>query len=425
MRKLYAYLVLIWIGIPFIELLTPVTSGLSIQYKLQSHFLNISYLLIVLLFFEISFRVKPLFRMVSNGVIIEREDGKVGKNVITFLGLVSFLGLISLSIDKIYIQGIDYTGGIAAAKYQLIEQGEERESASSIFSVLGYLLIGGCFWSFGLLLFNFEKLSSRYRMVMLVLNILTVFASSFLTGGRTSIIILIVFYLSIKVLRYSVQKPKTIFKGSGKLISISFSVLVIGFVVYVFGSRATTNNIESFLYSETAIFWMQGKPTNFFYTFKDIESIWVDIFYLSLIMIVYLVHPIWVLENQFYSPVKFGDATFVGLKNILSKIGLTTKPIPWEYAGKFLSWPGGLLHDYGLFVMIVVAILHGYLLGSSLNSFMKNGGILKFTSFLVLSSILMTAPFIILIDILMFPSLLLGAGMGIVYIFYKRKIQIK
>lgn len=407
MNLFYKYLIIVWVGVPILELFTPASSLYDIKYKFYAHGLNFSYLLFFLITMVIGYNISPRKAdKATLGIVpINKRKVLLFIKVSTYL---SIIGLFSMAIDKIVIQGIDYTNGIAIAKYQLIETAENRSGPSSIFSVIGYLLIGFCFWSLSMIIVFYEELTKRIRSNYLFLNVFAIFLSSFLTGGRTNLIIMVSFGVGSQILRNILLKNKSIFTKKNKIYFYIFVFFTIVFIMYVFNSRAISNNIEAQVYSETAIFWMEGTPTHHFYRIEKLPTEIAQIVYLSLIMIVYLVHSIWILEGTIYIHSLNGDATFVGIKNALSKLNLCDKPLPWEYAGKFIGWPGGLFHDYGLIGVASISILHGLIFGLNIRTF-NNIGIINFVLYLLLFSIIITAPFIIFIDLLMIPSVLISA----------------
>jgi hypothetical protein len=113
--------------------------------------------------------------------------------ILTALWL-SIIGTLCLLVDKIVIQGIDYSQGIAVAREAWRKEGVEREgSISSIFSVLGYLLSSGYFVAAALIVLGGKSLgsSTRYRVISLVFILLML--NSALAGGRSNVLLLAVF----------------------------------------------------------------------------------------------------------------------------------------------------------------------------------------------------------------------------------------
>ena len=157
---------------------------------IQAFILQLSFVVITCLFFFISSSGGA--RTPANINISFRFDNAV---FIVRCGIIlSIIGLLFLLYDKIVIQQIDYSQGLAAARQEWRVLGEERDStSSSIFSAIGYLLGGTYFISLSIVLSRLLVLPDKSRFIYLMICAVLIFVNSAITGGRSSILLAIIF----------------------------------------------------------------------------------------------------------------------------------------------------------------------------------------------------------------------------------------
>jgi hypothetical protein len=389
------YTAILFLSMIAIDLIIPVNSGQSIIYKIISISIISVYLVIVYLISLIINR--------SIKARIETFNTPFFTRINDYSFILGFFGALCMFIDKIFVQSIDFSSGIAIAKYQMLEQAEYRTGASSIFSVLSYLLLGFSYWSFVLCLILENRNVKKY----LVLNVLLILFCAFLSGGRTNLIILFAFLFSIFSIKKDIYDIRVRIGVRTGLRMLSIALVGIGYILYVFNSRAISNDRELELYAELALEYMNGVPEKNFYSIINLGPHLSNLVFLLLLMVVYLVHSIWVLENVITIDNRYGDTIFVAIKNIMNKFNMAPPPQEWAYAGKFISWPGGLFYETNLAIMLLVAIIHG--LGIILCLYnLKRGNKLYIFPTVLLYSVLITSPFIIFVDLLSVPSILLA-----------------
>jgi|GEM_PF-3231961 len=414
------YLV-IWILVYFFGAIAPGSSLFSIESKIITIFLTTIYLFLSILAFLGLYYNKPLYFI--------KPLRKLDYNLtISFLAICSLVGILCFIYDKTIIQGIDYSQGLAKARYQFIDNAAEREGISSIFSVLGYFLGAYCFTGLYLLLVFWDKVKVKRRILFFCIFILGIFIISLLTGGRTSVILIVTIFFTSYIIRKGWGlKAWPFSKAFGKIIII-ISLIVFIYLIFIFSQRADATNSLAEFYAEKMFDWMQVKTNERFSLINKLPDSFQSSFFFLSILWIYLVHSNWIFEGIIQLNDFSGQAVFVNYRNILSKFGIVDTPQEWIFSGRFITWVGGIYHDFGIGGLIVCAILHGGIMGYSLKMILHNKGSfdpLNFLFFFLTFSISITSPFIIVIDVLMFPSILVSFVMFAIFMYIKSKIKFK
>ena len=135
--------VIVWIFYWILFAIQPVS---SIYTNItQAFILQLFFVIVTVIFFMLgsSYSGKS---MGQSDLSIDFFDNKISYLAIKYGIIISVIGLGFLMYDKIYVQRIDYSQGLALARQEWRVLGEERESASSsIFSATGYLFGGAYF----------------------------------------------------------------------------------------------------------------------------------------------------------------------------------------------------------------------------------------------------------------------------------------
>src|SRR5207253_3376039 len=98
---------------------------------------------------------------------------------------------VFLLFDKIYIQGIDYSSGLALAREQWVELGEDREGkASSIWSILGYAFGSAYYVAVVLVITQTQQFSGGRRLLYIVICFVFTLINSIITCGRSNFLLL-------------------------------------------------------------------------------------------------------------------------------------------------------------------------------------------------------------------------------------------
>lgn len=151
------------------------------------------------------------------------------ERVALYIFLVAFLALVFVAYDRLFIQGVDYSKGVAHAREMWRALADERSGVSSVFNVLGNLLFPFVYFGVAFCVIFFE-FSVKLRRIF-YLSILLVFVFSVLTGGRELVLVLFGVFLSSLTFRLAIGFPM-LSKGMKRDFFIVFSIAVL-FSVYI------------------------------------------------------------------------------------------------------------------------------------------------------------------------------------------------
>ncbi|MGD1862381.1 MAG: hypothetical protein ACFB0E_20735 [Leptolyngbyaceae cyanobacterium] len=348
--------------------------------------------------------------------------------MVRFSCFLSVLGICLILYDRIFIQGIDYTAGIASAREQWRVLGEQRQGISSLASFLGNILSPFCFIPTALIHLHYEKLKGKDKYIGLSVGITNLFLICLLSGGRSSLLLQISITISICLMR-NISSKLPFFPGSKNLRLIIPSVLfilVLIYSTYIFFSRAAISDVTAKVYSLGFIEYLGGRETQSFHQIEYLDEPLKSITYLSTVTLAYLVHSLWtfgiLLDSIIFSP---GSFSFVYLKSLLAKLSLATAPeaVLDELQGRFLPLPGILWYDIRYF-FVIASIIHGFCLGLAnvMVVRLRLDG-LKFAFIISVFSITFLSPFCFAINLYAFPFVMFSCiFMHSVMILLGRKI---
>jgi oligosaccharide repeat unit polymerase len=328
---------------------------------------------------------------------------------------LSFLGLILLTYDKIIMQGIDYFSGLAQAREQWRQLGEDRDAqASSIFSALGYLFGGAFFLPLGLVMSRHTILTDIKRFKFFILCFVLLIANSLLTGGRSAIFLAAAF---VSFGYFSSKSNVYLWRNY----AIRYAFLLIGlltlvYILYVFSSRAKANDLDITLYSLDFLSYLNLLPESWFENFVENFSFgWI--FALLNLATSYLTHSLVTTAAIIGNADSGGDVIFGYVIVLISKLGFSGASVDWFLSGRFPSMPGALYLQFGIYGLIVVSIILGLIAGLTSSLFTKQSGSLSL--FLIcasIESILLMSPFLFAGDLLFFPFMVTGSMLVIISI---------
>lgn len=341
--------------------------------------------------------------------------------------LLGFLGISGILFDRIFIQGVDYSGGISAARENWRELSTSREGVSSPFSVLGNIFYPNVFSSIILTLVFYERLSKR--LIRLLAGLVVVVLFSLIIGGRTSILVLAAVTLSALVMRRMIGlslAPRGFVKYG--LLGLLFCIFFTGLVFYW---RMVNSPVDFSSYAVSLVGRHGGylKPGD--------ELVNVDIFdALMYSIVVYVVHVKWVfqsiLANEF---ILQGNAFFNQVMWILSTRGGVDLSVigydyNWTHSGNWISLPGALWHDfrwlgvllgsfgvYGFFSLIFIVLIKSTCLGDRLKVWWVLASV-------ALIAVFIFSPFVFLLDVVEFTYLILGLCLMLVFLFVRRLMAV-
>lgn len=323
----------------------------------------------------------------------------------TFLSIISVCFII---FDRIIIQGIDYSKGVVFAREQWRIVGEDRDGFSSVFSLIGNMLSGFPIILASLLYLYYERLNGRVLFISLIGAILTIGGSTFLTGGRSIVMMFSLSLLLIGLIR-RFRGIGFIPKKTSTFLRINFSVIFISafiYTVYVFHLRAVAGGNSSLTYMVSTLEHLGGKYLG---EERYMTSFMSDVVNYLNITGAYLVHSVWTLQSILDLNNYDGVVTFTFYRVNLARVIDMKTSTGWDFSGLFSTYLGAFYYDYGLGGAILSSILIGVLMFvSTLILYSKDLTILHIGIFLSSMYIVMLSPLLFAADIMSFPFILFG-----------------
>jgi hypothetical protein len=240
------------------------------------------------------------------------------------LGMAT-VGFLCLCFDRIVLQGIDFSQGIAVARHLWRASDESRQGVSSIFSVLGYLLGFAFFVATTLAHLHWEMLTRRTRWSVVGMVALLVALNSLLTGGRSIVLIQLACVVAVGAIR-SMQGLKML-PGRGARIWIGASlamVAAVGYSLYVFSERAAAGNSLPERYVAGMLWYLGGSPTEGFYSLNVLPESVAAIAQFATVAGAYLTHSYGTFESVLEMQSTPGSVSFGFIRDLLAKLGIGT-----------------------------------------------------------------------------------------------------
>lgn len=257
----------------------------------------------------------------------------------------SFLGLFFLFVDRVYIQNIDYSIGLAAARTMWQESSSGRSGVSSLFSVFGNLLINFHYLAEILVLFYWDEL--RRPLLKILLIFLNVVLFSFLISGRTPLVVFLGLFLSTAILRvlFGVGSFFPARLRAVVFLLVPAVFIVAGFVFYlrIDGSDTDANKYVVLL-GERLYGVEENNPFLLPPVFRAVA--------------VYIGHVKWVGVSVFQDSIGYGIATFNEFFNIVAtRLGWgDVKNLVWQYDGLWVPMFAMVYYDFGWFGVIFLCL---------------------------------------------------------------------
>lgn len=294
--------------------------------------------------------------------------------IIHFSIITSISGIVIVLLDRIFVRGIDYSLGFRAARYQWLSLG----NVGSIWGKLGNLMIPFSYCALFMGIFHWEHISKKQRFLSLAsgFGVQTFFAV--LNGGRSNILMALIFAFTTCVMRKS-QGKRFIPRIKGLPIYIGIASILLFIYVSVIFYAFTDNNLDYLELTARNL----GAELNGWY-FENSNP-----FMNTVIQIVlYLLHGIYytgaVLLNNSGIANLNSNMSLRGILVILARLHLVDYQMELPSfdggGGNFVALPGILIYDYGYLGFAAATILLGILTGSvlkCLNQKTKNLGIIE------------------------------------------------
>jgi len=324
---------------------------------------------------------------------------------------MSIAGFVFLCYDRVVVQGVDFSQGIAVARYLWRRSGENREGVSSIFSVLGYLLGFTFFVATTLAHLHWEFLARRDRWAVIVIATFLVAINSLLTGGRSILLIQLACVVATCGIRALLGLKMMPGRGARIFLGATLALIVsVGYSLYVFSARAESGKVVPELYVTGMLSYLGGKPTEGFYALNVLPESVAATTQFATVAGSYLTHSYGTFESVLEMQSTPGNVSFGFVRQLLAKMGLgDVSTAEWLLSGRFLSLPGSLWYDFGWFGFYAGALVVGLLFGIASRLLrMNHGAGLSIMVVLVIFVTGLLAPLLLAIDVLSVPFLILG-----------------
>ena len=325
--------------------------------------------------------------------------------------LFSCIGVFSLAYVRLFVQGIDYSRGLAVARELWNAEGADRSDISSLWSIPGYGFGFFFFASTFIAHLHWEQLRPNVRRALLTVALLLVAAHSVLSGGRSVLLTQLISIAAAAATRRS--QGKRAFPGRFWLTFLAAVIVLFGaggYFLYIFSERANATGIASDAYAKSMIIYMGGAPTEKFFAIASLPAPLAATTHFGVIGGAYVTHSASTVASVMEYASRRGTATFVGARALLSRIGLISgADESWVLAGAFLSLPGAFWYDYGILGVLAIAWLSGIALAyaARIVRLSSGGGVsLAFCAAALITAIL--SPLISAPDSLAFPFMVLG-----------------
>jgi hypothetical protein len=318
---------------------------------------------------------------------------------------ISLIGLQSLAYDKIFIQGIDYSEGVAFAREEWRRLGEEREGeASSAFSAIGYLLGSAYYVALVLVLTQPTTLSDRQRGAALLMVFALVLGNSALTGGRSSILLLVAVAASALTARRDIRLRMVLSSARLRMLLRLALLGGLGYVVYVFYERAASSDTRAIEYAFDFMPFL-GLEVAAWYRDSLGDSAVGALSAMLVLTLSYITHSFASVAAIIDAPPEDAVILFRHALNILRKLGIGSEtPGEWFLIGRFPSLPGGLWHQFGPLGFVLGSMTIGAVAGATVAwACRRPGSVAALGAFTLAGATLLLSPAVFALDFLSAP----------------------
>jgi hypothetical protein len=312
--------------------------------------------------------------------------------------LLSLTALLLVVYDRVFIQGVDYSKGIAHAREMWRALATEREGASSLFNVVGNLFFPFVFFSVGYCVLFFEsavKLRKNFY-----LSIILVFVFSVVTGGRELLLVLFGVFLSSLALRFAVGLP--VLAKVMKKDFLTVFCMAFFFAVYVgyLRSQSYDFGMDEYARSLATRLGAAGKKTDGLSTYTP-DAV--------LPVLIYLAHVKWEFINAIAHGGGEGLSTFRQVfKMLLDYLYLSFDWVDYKspsYSPNWISLVGSIYYDLGwigifLYSLVLVFSPCIFLILFSVKEFNRAG--FSMSMYLFFCAIIIFSPFAFLFEVVQF-----------------------
>ena len=322
---------------------------------------------------------------------------------------LSLLGTLALAFDKIVVQGIDYSAGLAYAREQWREAGAAHgDEVSSAASVVGYLL-GSCY-IVAVVLFSRTEFAARWQAYACgVAAAILALANTVLTGGRSTLILTLLFFVATRLLGGGEERSQR--AGSSRSFWLTLALLFLGAVYFLFVivQRADATGISVAEYSRSVLTDLGLRSSDWFDNL-DSRQDFVAILNLLVMAVSYFVHSFatTVAIVDFGPDRNTSTVIFVIAASLAAKLHLIG-PIDtdWFLAGAFPSLPGALYLQGGWFLLVLAGVALGLLTALVRRWYIGSPSVLSYGLLASCLCTLLASPILFVADVMMFPFVII------------------
>jgi hypothetical protein len=326
--------------------------------------------------------------------------GKVG--AVAWVGLVlGALGFVCLLFDRTSVQGIDFSSGLAAARGDWQRAATYRTGASSVFSMLGYALVGCSMAGACAVLRRANEWLTAAQVAYLLVCVLVAFAFDAMNGGRTSLLLFPALCAASWVLNPRLSLRRVLRRPW----VIALAVLAVVYCLLVFDSRIAVSDMDTLSYSLTLLEHLRIEPSPWLQSMSVPNACW-----LVMLAWAYLVHSFSITCEVAVLPVS--DHLVLGshVLSLLQKLGLDSHAdADWILSGRFPGLPASLYHMMGIPGLTIGASILGSTTALTVRAASRwPGSIAALGGVAGCVAVLLLSPLLAAFDLLAFPSAMLG-----------------
>jgi hypothetical protein len=395
-----------WLGYWLLVLLLPVHS--IYPAVTEAFLLQLGFVLLVCLGYAAAYVIAPRVRVPTafQGAIPFPE------RVMRFSIVMSLAGFAFLVFDKVFIQHIDYSSGLAVAREQWRNLGEDREGkASSVWSALGYLFSSAYYVMLVLAIAQPGDFSSRRRLRIVGIAFLFALTNSIITGGRSNFLLIVAVAIAAFSSRSGLNIRDVFTSGRQRQYVAGIMVLAMCYIVYVFYSRAEAGGQVVYWYVSNFLPVM-GLEMDEWYA-ESVKDGWIGAMSnMGVLVMGYLSHSFATTAAIIDAPQEDKIMLLSNFTSILYKLGLVARPDDqWFLAGKFPSVPGALWHEFGPIGLIAGSLSIGVASAfSKIWASTNQRRMLPLAAYVLMGATLILTPFVFAPDLLSFPFVVSAFG---------------
>lgn len=287
------------------------------------------------------------------------------KFIVYWSTVSTIIGNLFVYIDRVYFRGIDYSRGFRNARYQW----NASTIPGSIISVMENLMIPFSYCALFMGVFHWEVLNKRQRFIAIIAGFGGQFGIAMLNGGRSNILLSIIFAFVICILRKYIGKtflPR--FQGRALWGALGLTVILsyVAAIMYAFtGNDLKYLHLTADFLGAKVISDYQGNPV------------------INMIteMVLYMLHGIYYVSAVISNNPGVADINHnMSFRWIFVMLARTPLLRSYEMklpdfdggGGNFVALPGILLYDYGYFGFFIASIIFGIMFGATLKFLNSN-----------------------------------------------------